>query len=176
MSQQQQHHIKLTAYSGIRVYELTFKGIPIMRRLHDNYINATQILRAAGLAKPQRTKILEKDISKGKHEKVQGGYAGFQGTWIPPETAMALAGEYELEGLVQALLDKDVDPSVLDAIQASPVPRRPTSRGNAAHPLTHGEPSQGQRKYSETSLSDPSDEGNYYTSLIERKKSLKIGS
>ena len=150
-----QHHIKLTAYSGIRVYELNFKGIPIMRRLHDNYINATQILRAAGLAKPQRTKILEKDISKGKHEKVQGGYAGFQGTWIPPDTALSLAGEYELGGLVQQLLDKDIDQSVLDAIQASPPPppRRPASRVATTTPLN------GERKYSETSLSDESEEG-----------------
>ena len=119
--------IRFTAYSGIRVFELTIKGIPVMRRLHDNYVNATQILRAAGLAKPQRTKILDKEVSRGKHDKVQGGYAGFQGTWIPEETAQSLATEYGLEEQIRALLEKPVDQAILDEIQASPPPPKKTT-------------------------------------------------
>lgn len=118
--------IKFSAYSGTRVYVMTIKGISVMRRLHDNYVNATQVLRAAGLAKPQRTKILEKDISRMIHEKVQGGYAGFQGTWIPQEEALSIAIEYGLEEQITELLNKPIDPELLEEIQSSPIPARRT--------------------------------------------------
>lgn len=50
-----------------------------MRRKSDGWLNATQILKVAGLDKPQRTRVLERDIQKGEHEKVQGGYGKYQG-------------------------------------------------------------------------------------------------
>lgn len=50
-----------------------------MRRQSDNWVNATHILKAAGFDKPARTRILERDVQKGNHEKVQGGYGKFQG-------------------------------------------------------------------------------------------------
>jgi hypothetical protein len=52
-----------------------------MRRQADSYLNATQILKVAGIDKGRRTKILEKEIINGEHEKVQGGYGKYQGTW-----------------------------------------------------------------------------------------------
>jgi regulatory protein SWI6 len=52
-----------------------------MRRRGDSYVNATQILKVAGVDKGRRTKILEKEILPGKHEIVQGGYGKYQGTW-----------------------------------------------------------------------------------------------
>ena len=52
-----------------------------MRRRGDSYVNATQILKVAGVEKGRRTKILEKEILPGKHEIVQGGYGKYQGTW-----------------------------------------------------------------------------------------------
>ncbi|KAI8921998.1 transcription regulator HTH, apses-type DNA-binding domain-containing protein, partial [Powellomyces hirtus] len=89
--------IRPASYSGVRVYEIQARGVPVMRRMADAYINATQILRAAGLPKPQRTKILERDVTGGIHEKVQGGYAGFQGTWIPLDSARLLAAAHGVE-------------------------------------------------------------------------------
>lgn len=50
-------------------YRIT-AGIPVMRRRADGWLNATQILKVAGFDKPQRTRILERDIQKGQHEKV----------------------------------------------------------------------------------------------------------
>lgn len=50
-----------------------------MRRRADGFLNATQILKVAGLDKPQRTRVLERDVQKGEHEKVQGGYGKYQG-------------------------------------------------------------------------------------------------
>ncbi|KAI8816546.1 transcription regulator HTH, apses-type DNA-binding domain-containing protein, partial [Fimicolochytrium jonesii] len=94
--------IRAASYSGVRVYETMCRGIPVMRRMGDAYINATQILRAAGLPKPQRTKILERDVTGGVHEKVQGGYAGFQGTWVPLGSARKIAA---IHGV-----DRELDP------------------------------------------------------------------
>lgn len=54
-----------------------------MRRRHDDWINATHILKAAGFDKPARTRILEREVQKDVHEKVQGGYGKYQGLSIP---------------------------------------------------------------------------------------------
>lgn len=65
-----------------QVYECMVRGIAVMRRRADSYVNATQILKVAGVDKGRRTKILEKEILPGKHEIVQGGYGKYQGTWF----------------------------------------------------------------------------------------------
>ena len=70
-----------TVASIIQVYECMVRGIAVMRRRNDSYVNATQILKVAGVDKGRRTKILEKEILPGKHEIVQGGYGKYQGTW-----------------------------------------------------------------------------------------------
>lgn len=59
-----------------------------MRRRSDSWLNATQILKVAGFDKPQRTRILEREVQKGEHEKVQGGYGKYQGEHcLSPEGA-----------------------------------------------------------------------------------------
>lgn len=73
--------VYLATYSSVAVYELMVRGIACMRRRSDGYINATQVLKIAGIEKAKRTKILEKEILTGEHEKVQGGYGKYQGTW-----------------------------------------------------------------------------------------------
>jgi len=72
------HHV---ASRVLQVYECMVRGIAVMRRRADSYVNATQILKVAGVDKGRRTKILEKEILPGKHEIVQGGYGKYQGTW-----------------------------------------------------------------------------------------------
>lgn len=66
-------------YSGVPVYEMLCKGVAVMRRRSDSYLNATQILKVADFDKPQRTRILEREVQTGQHEKVQGGYGKYQG-------------------------------------------------------------------------------------------------
>ncbi|KAK0721009.1 hypothetical protein B0H67DRAFT_210731 [Lasiosphaeris hirsuta] len=81
-------------YSGIPVWEYQFGADlkeHVMRRRHDNWINATHILKAAGFDKPARTRILEREVQKDVHEKIQGGYGKYQGTWIPLDQGEALA-------------------------------------------------------------------------------------
>ena len=94
-----------------------------MRRRADSYVNATQILKVAGVEKGRRTKILEKEILPGKHEIVQGGYGKYQGTWcvslvikrslfvsykclrIPLERGQELAQRYGVAPLLSPLFD-----------------------------------------------------------------------
>jgi hypothetical protein len=81
MAEESSSNVYSAIYSGVPVYEVLIKQIPIMRRMGDSYMNATQILKVAGFSKPRRTKILEQEVLLGQHEKVQGGYGKYQGTW-----------------------------------------------------------------------------------------------
>lgn len=83
----------------IPVYEYQFGADlkeHVMRRRHDDWINATHILKAAGFDKPARTRILERDVQKDVHEKIQGGYGKYQGTWIPLDSGEALAQRHSV--------------------------------------------------------------------------------
>ncbi|KZP25560.1 apses-domain-containing protein [Athelia psychrophila] len=92
-------------YSSVQVYECMVRGIAVMRRRGDSYVNATQILKVAGVDKGRRTKILEKEILPGKHEIVQGGYGKYQGTWIPLERGRDIALQYGVAPLLSPLFD-----------------------------------------------------------------------
>ncbi|KAJ2912206.1 hypothetical protein MD484_g8209, partial [Candolleomyces efflorescens] len=92
-------------YSGIPVYEMMCKGVAVMRRRSDSWLNATQILKVAGFDKPQRTRVLEREVQKGEHEKVQGGYGKYQGTWIPLERGLHLAKQYSCETLLRPIIE-----------------------------------------------------------------------
>lgn len=64
-------------YSGVAVYEGLVKDVFVMKRAKDSYMNATQILKVAGLNKAQRTKIIERELLQERHERVQvGRYMG----------------------------------------------------------------------------------------------------
>ncbi|KAJ3514882.1 hypothetical protein NLJ89_g2105 [Agrocybe chaxingu] len=65
----------------------------------------TRILKVAGFDKPQRTRVLEREVQKGEHEKVQGGYGKYQGTWIPLERGLGLAKQYNCEALLRPIIE-----------------------------------------------------------------------
>lgn len=81
-----------------------------MRRRSDGWLNATQILKVAGVDKGKRTKVLEKEILSGEHEKVQGGYGKYQGTWISYRRGREFCRQYGVEEILRPLLDYDVAP------------------------------------------------------------------
>jgi regulatory protein SWI6 len=83
-------------------------GVAVMRRRNDSCLNATQILKVAGVDKGKRTKILEKEIQTGEHEKVQGGYGKYQGTWIKFERGVEVCRQYGVEQLLRPLLTYDM--------------------------------------------------------------------
>lgn len=95
-------------YSGVHVYEMEIQGVACMRRRSDGWLNATQILKVAGVDKGKRTKVLEKEILVGEHEKVQGGYGKYQGTWISYKRGREFCRQYGVEEMLRPLLDYDV--------------------------------------------------------------------
>jgi len=94
-----------------------------MRRRYDNYINATHILKVADYDKPARTRILEREVQKGTHEKIQGGYGKYQGwptiarprrdvvlshstgTWVPLNDGRLLAERNGVLNKLRPILD-----------------------------------------------------------------------
>lgn len=101
-----------------------------MRRRSDDWINATHILKVAEYDKPSRTRILEREVQKGTHEKVQGGYGKYQGTWIPLQDGKDLAAK---NGVLEKLLpifnfepgDRSPPPAPKHLTAASSKPRLP---------------------------------------------------
>ncbi|KAG8836030.1 transcriptional regulator swi6 [Serendipita sp. 399] len=103
-------------YSGVGVFECMIRGIAVMRRRVDSYVNATQILKVAGIDKGRRTKILEKEILPGKHEIVQGGYGKYQGTWIPLDRGREVANQFGVATLLAPLFDHVPNPAVMGSL------------------------------------------------------------
>lgn len=83
-------------------------SVAVMRRRSDSWLNATQILKVAGIDKGKRTKVLEKEILAGEHEKVQGGYGKYQGTWINYRRGVEFCRQYGVEELLRPLLEYDM--------------------------------------------------------------------
>lgn len=95
-------------YSNVSVFEMEVNGIAVMRRRADSWLNATQILKVAGVDKGKRTKVLEKEIT-GEHEKVQGGYGKYQGTWVNYQRGREFCRQYGVEQLLLPLLEYDIN-------------------------------------------------------------------
>ncbi|KAI0034475.1 hypothetical protein K488DRAFT_45386 [Vararia minispora EC-137] len=134
-------------YSSVQVYECMVRGIAVMRRRSDSYVNATQILKVAGVDKGRRTKILEKEILPGKHEIVQGGYGKYQGTWIPLERGRDIATQYNVSDLLSPLFDFVPNsaassmgslPPIDIASYPSALPSAPITPGSALRLLNQG--------------------------------------
>ncbi|KAG6821437.1 hypothetical protein H0H93_010161 [Arthromyces matolae] len=136
-------------YSSVQVYECMVRGIAVMRRRNDSFVNATQILKVAGVDKGRRTKILEKEILPGKHEIVQGGYGKYQGTWIPLEKGRDIAEQYGVAPLLAPLFDFQPSTSSLSTLPVG------TSGGTASpRPLS-----------TSSSYSSIGQTGNYMSSI-----------
>ena len=125
-------------YSGVPVFELMVNGVAVMRRRHDSSLNATQILKVAGIEKSKRTKVLEREILTGTHEKVQGGYGKYQGTWIPFDRAISLCKQYEVYDALCPLLEFDIENNGMEntptkeQVMAAKRKRTLTTTSNAA--------------------------------------------
>lgn len=92
-------------YSGVAVYEFVNVTGSVMRRKSDGWVNATHILKTANFPKAKRTRILERDVQTGEHEKVQGGYGKYQGTWVPLSRARAIATQFGVDQILAPLFN-----------------------------------------------------------------------
>ncbi|GAA5822075.1 hypothetical protein JCM11251_004849 [Rhodosporidiobolus azoricus] len=124
-------------YSGVPVYEMPCQGVAVMRRKSDAWLNATQILKVAGFDKPQRTRVLEREVQKGTHEKVQGGYGKYQGTWVPMDRGIALSRQYGVDRLLQPIFDyvPTADSPPLAPKHITAAPSRPRKKADIAHDM-----------------------------------------
>ncbi|TXT13486.1 hypothetical protein VHUM_00853 [Vanrija humicola] len=125
-----------SAYSQIPVFEAMIRNISVMRRMSDSWVNATQILKVAGISKSVRTKILEKQVQTQMHEKVQGGYGKYQGTWIPLERGRILAEQYGVLQYVAPIFDFVPPPTGPPALpmrggSSTPTAKTPGAGGGA---------------------------------------------
>ncbi|MCH0628810.1 KilA-N domain-containing protein [Kocuria palustris] len=97
--------IYLATYSNVPVFEFVTLEGPIMRRKLDLWINATHILKIAKFPKAKRTRILEKDVQTGIHEKVQGGYGKYQGTYVPLDLGREIAEQFGVLEVLKPIFD-----------------------------------------------------------------------
>ncbi|QLL31590.1 hypothetical protein HG536_0B04540 [Torulaspora globosa] len=106
--------IEVATYAETDVYECYIRGYEsriVMRRTQDDWVNITQVFKIAQFSKTQRTKVLEKESNDMRHEKVQGGYGRFQGTWIPLENAKYMVSKYNIrDPVVNRILEFKLDP------------------------------------------------------------------
>lgn len=110
--------IEIATYSDVDVYECYLRGSEsqlVMRRVKDDWVNITQILKMANFSKAKRSRILEREVVLMKHEKVQGGYGRFQGTWIGLDDSKSLVQKYEIQNnvvlaIINFKLNKDNPP------------------------------------------------------------------
>lgn len=136
-------------YSNVPVYEANVNGNHVMRRRADDWINATHILKVAEYDKPARTRILEREVQKGVHEKVQGGYGKYQGTWIPLEDGRMLAERNGVLEKMRAILDyvpgdRSPPPAPKHATAASNRMKPPRQSAAAARSAKNSQNSQSQ--------------------------------
>lgn len=124
-----------------------------MRRRSDSWLNATQILKVVGLDKPQRTRVLEREIQKGVHEKVQGGYGKYQGTWIPLDVAVELAERYNILNLLHPITS--YVPSAADS--PPPAPKHTISTSNRTKKVIPADPGALGRSRRATSIETESE-------------------
>lgn len=112
--------IYLATYSNVPVFEFVTSEGPIMRRKLDLWINATHILKIAKFPKAKRTRILEKDVQTGIHEKVQGGYGKYQGTYVPLELGREIADQFGVLEILKPIFDFQYVEGQLDTPPPAP--------------------------------------------------------
>ncbi|KAI9225143.1 hypothetical protein BC828DRAFT_362534, partial [Blastocladiella britannica] len=161
-------HISTATYSGIHVWEMRVNGIDLMRRCKDNWLNATQILKLANIEKANRTRILEREIQTGTHEKVQGGYGKYQGTWVPHQRGVEISDQFRVRRFLGPLIDFDPERD------GEPMPTERTrritpaaaaaaaARASAPTPPRNGAASARERASSATSSSSTSSSSGHH--------------
>ena len=72
--------VRQAFYSVAEVYEMDVNQVTVIRRKSDDWVNATTILKAAGICKGRKKRKTLESIS-GNVQIIQGGYWKLQGTW-----------------------------------------------------------------------------------------------
>ena len=84
------------------------KKLVVMLRRKETYLKSKKILKIEDVEKGKRTKVLEREILAGPHEKIQGGYGKYQGTWIEYQRGVEFCRQYGVEEILRPLLEYDM--------------------------------------------------------------------
>lgn len=105
--------VQLAQYANVDVLEVEVGEQKVMRRVSDGSVNATQLLKVAGIDHSKRQRVLDHEITDWS-EKIQGGTHKYQGTWVHLGTAESLARQYGVYDNLKPLFEFDL--SKVDAL------------------------------------------------------------
>ncbi|KAJ3102828.1 transcriptional regulator swi6 [Phlyctochytrium planicorne] len=99
-------------YSGNAVYEISCRGVAVMKRIADSFMNSSQILKLAGIFnKEVRRRIYREEVTSGPYDRVQVGGPAYQGLWFPAERAREFAKKHGVFDLVEPVVELEIDSS-----------------------------------------------------------------
>jgi hypothetical protein len=90
-------------YKGEVYEQYVIRGVTVMRRPSNSYVNVTQLLVAAGLNRNQRRNLLKRRDFPTTKDVISGG--SLQGTWIPADLAAQYAAAHGVADEFRALFD-----------------------------------------------------------------------
>ena len=100
-------------YKGEVYDQFVIRGVTVMRRAANSYVNVTQLLVAAGLNRNQRRNILKRRDFPTTKDVINGG--SLQGTWLPGHLAAQYAAAHGIADEFRALFDVSTNPdSIVD--------------------------------------------------------------
>lgn len=143
------NQIYSATYSNVPVFEFVTDEGPIMRRKSDSWINATHILKIAKFPKARRTRILEKDVQTGIHEKVQGGYGKYQGTYVPLNLGAEIAKTFGVFDILRPIFE-------FEYVEGKTETPPPAPKHNHASASNVARRQQQQQRKAESALNDDS--------------------
>jgi len=90
-------------YKGEVYEQYVIRGVTVMKRPSNSYVNVTQLLVAAGLNRNQRRNLLKRRDFPTTKDVISGG--SLQGTWIPADLAAQYAAAHGVADEFRALFD-----------------------------------------------------------------------
>ncbi|KIV81197.1 hypothetical protein PV11_08633 [Exophiala sideris] len=134
--------IERTSYKDTGYLVMNVRGLLVMRRESDSFLNASQITKFAGVEQGRKIRVAEDQI-EGEYERIIGGYAPYQGIWVSHDYGRRLARDHNVEQTLLPLLDYD---TTVDGRSHPSQPARVPPRGNVQKPGRARVPSSGPKK------------------------------
>ncbi|KAJ3346411.1 transcriptional regulator swi6 [Entophlyctis luteolus] len=105
--------VSFSLKTGIPVYVMLHNSVQVMRRADDGWVNATQILTAAGLARSaQLSALADSGLLQASHRRVDEGFRGLglaKCTWVSVTDGIKLAEKFNLGVYLKPLFDIPFD-------------------------------------------------------------------
>lgn len=122
-------------YGSMQVLECVLRSIRLMMRKPDSWVNATQILKLAGIPKAKRDEIIKRDVLPGPHECVDEKDGRHHGIWIPLERGRKLAETFGVGNFTRRLFDFIISPDGMLAYPPQNTPPGFPPFGLSFHPV-----------------------------------------